>query len=520
VALLSGVGHLLGRPSPDVAWNLYLARSLLSGARLGENIMENTPPMILGLKVPVVAWADVSGQGPWEAWVVLIMALAGIGALLLLAHLRGVPGLPPRSRVWLTAAIPITLVAVPGVDFGQRDHVTAILVLPYCALVARRLLGVSVATPIALVTGLLAAVGIGIKPHFVLLPMVLWGALARRHGLRVVLAPEHLTVLGVGLAYIAVVAVAFPAYVSYAMAYGPLYQRFRTEFVLLAPWFLSLPAWGQAALSPHAVAAYLGLGAFVALRGSLKAPERALAGTLALSTATLILAAVVQAKGWRYHYLPGTVLAILLICTVAACVPGRPLRALARVYLTASLAAALLMLAGELPNAGLRIITPQDRRLDADANLRQLLPLVAAVKPDGYVAILSTNIKSGFPLLLEGGRRWAFRHPSLWPMLAFYHEQVPGRRLIAVREASEREGLERRFTQEIVDDFLRMKPELLLVLRPDATSASWGGARRFDYLGYFSSHPTFREAILPVYTAKGRLGDYDVYLRRARADGR
>jgi hypothetical protein len=66
----------------------------------------------------------------------------------------------------------------------------------------------------------------------------------------------------------------------------------------------------------------------------------------------------------------------------------------------------------------------------------------------------------------------------------------------------------------VVDDLIQATPDLLLVLRPDSTSRGWGGARRFDYLTYFSEVPRFGELVISRYQPGGTVGLYDVYWRR------
>jgi hypothetical protein len=130
------------------------------------------------------------------------------------------------------------------------------------------------------------------------------------------------------------------------------------------------------------------------------------------------------------------------------------------------------------------------------------------------VAVLSTNISSSFPLVLEGRTRWALRHPNLWPLVALYPDQVREPAMVRTRPASARSPLEKAFGREIVADLIRTTPDLLLVLRPDPAARGGGGARRFDYLGYFAEVPGFSERVLPGYRRDTVLGNYDVYWRR------
>jgi hypothetical protein len=67
-------GQLSTWPSPDVAWNLYAGREVLHGARIGVDILENTPPMIFWLEAPAI-W--LAGQLRFDLWLVWVGWLTG-----------------------------------------------------------------------------------------------------------------------------------------------------------------------------------------------------------------------------------------------------------------------------------------------------------------------------------------------------------------------------------------------------------------------------------------------------------
>jgi hypothetical protein len=235
---------------------------------------------------------------------------------------------------------------------------------------------------------------------------------------------------------------------------------------------------------------------------------------LAAATAAMLMVGVVQGKGWRYHFLPAQTFAVITVIIVFGWCRARPLRQLGRVYLAAGAGMVAAVLASVAPATMLRVAHPHDPRLDADPSLARLLPLVQAVGPQGHVAVLSTNISSSFPLVLEARTQWALRHPNLWPLVAFYPDQVREPAVVRTRPASARSPLEEAFGREIVADLVRTTPDLLLVLRPDPGARGGGGARRFDYLGYFAEVRGFSERVLPGYQRDTVIGNYDVYWRR------
>jgi hypothetical protein len=358
-----------------------------------------------------------------------------------------------------------------------------------------------------------AGVGIGIKPHFAALPIALSLLIASRRSVRTLLSPEHGTIVAVGLAYLAAVWWHTPEYFGYAAAYAPLYQRFQTEFFLVHGQVPNLPPWVVAALVLPAVPAYAAIGAGLALRRYRAPDARLFIDVLVVATATLALVAVGQGKGWRYHFLPADILAALLLTLLVA--PGVPHRArpVARVYFCLAAGILAAMVLSVVPTEALRARHPQDRRLDADHDLAALLPVVRTVGPGEPVAVFSTNIASSFPLLLETGAKAAFRFPNFWPLVALYDDQIRGDALVRTRAWERRTPLEQAFSEGLVKDLTRTRPALLLVLQVDTTARGWGGAQRFDYLGYFAATPGFATKVMPAYRPGGTVGSYALYWR-------
>lgn len=501
-------GQLGARPSPDVAWNLYAGRELLHGSKLGVDLFENTPPMIFALKVPAVALAGLLGIPEWPIWAVLVSALS-MGVIALVTGSGWCcsrSGLGPR--LGLVAVLAMALLLIPGADYGQRDHLTGILVLPYVLLVSGRVAGANPGVGRGVLAGLLAAIGIGIKPHFVLLPIALFLFESSRIGIRRALNAEHLTIAAVGALYVGTVWALVPEYFSYALEYGPLYGR-----------FLSLPIWASAVMGDGVVWPWAALGVYTALRRLMSSQARPLADSLAAATACLLVVAILQGKGWRYHTLPAIVFAALLAALCIAQSIRRSVRGVRRLYFGLGVGALSALVAGAAPSTLRRVYRPHSVELDQGWSPHLLLPLVQAVGPSGYVAILSTNIATNFPVVLEGGARWAFRHPNFWPLIAFYADEVRGTGLITPRRYEERGFLERQFSDEVVADLIRTRPRLLLVLRPEPMARGGGGARRVDYLEYFSSQPLFLSEVFAGYQPAGQVGDFDVYWRRGEEPG-
>jgi hypothetical protein len=498
VGALVAAGQTMTWPSPDVAWNLYAGREVLHGARVGVDILENSPPMIFWLEWPALMLSAATGLSPWRAWVLWLTACSVLAAAMAGPLLPA--AISSRVRQLAGPVLLVLLLLVPGGDFGQREHLTMVLVFPAVLLAARRITGDPVAWSISVAAGILAGFSISIKPHFILVWSGMVGLASWRRGLRGLWLPEHVAVVAVGVCYLTAMVVYAPGYFEYVATYGPLYQR----FLPVRPWELFVI--GEGAF-PGVVA----VGLWMPSRRNHDASERALGDALATACVCFYVVAVLQAKGWRYQFLPSILTAAALLVMVSL-TPSAPRGWLRRGYRLAGVLTLVLLVSagGEDTFRRLR----RDPALAGDPNMAVLLPVLSSVGPGEAVAVLSSNIFSSFPLVLESGRRWSFRFPSLWPLVALYDEQIQRGGLVRFRSVEERPPLERAFVAAIVDDLLRMRPAVILAPRPDPELWGWGGARRFDYLALLRGEPRLGDAWLAGYRRGPDAGDY-VVLRRA-----
>src|SRR4029079_2179661 len=151
--------------------------------------------------------------------------------------------------LFLCTMAAFALLILPGREFGQREHLLVIAILPYLSLCARQIEG-SLSPParIRLLLGIVAGVGIALKPYFLAAPAMtelavfLFGA--RRPQL---LRAENAGLAAVCLIYAAWIAVFEQTYVYKAAScaseiYGsfnrPIQQilpRLEMQVIVVAP---------------------------------------------------------------------------------------------------------------------------------------------------------------------------------------------------------------------------------------------------------------------------------------------
>ena len=526
VAAIGLVPQFLSRTLPDISFLLYAAGRVLDGATLYVDLIEINPPLIVWLNIPIVAAARELGISEITAYrvavtLVLIGSVAASARLIARIEARA-PSVLPSFRLSVLLVV-FALFVLPRLDWGEREHLTLALVLPYLLLGVARLSPRSEATgamapgidrtvagipdvmaPVAslrgdtsdLAIGLAAAIGIAIKPQFVLVWLVR-EAIVFAHARR--LTPEGLVVPAVGAAYLGAAALFTPEYFELVRTHGPAYQT-----------FIHNPLLVTALLGDGAA---LGIGALIVTvalwrwtgRGGLKL-------VLAGATFACYLAAVFQLKGWRYHFLPALALGWMLLAVLAVSVRAPLGRWTERLFASIAGASALTVAIAALAGSIRQASDPLDPRYDADPSIGRLLPVLREHAAGRPVMVLSPNMASGFPLTQYAGTRWVQRYSNLWPVVAAYDSAIKDPAPFRFRSPAEAAPLEAALRESVGADLASAAPDLVLVLRTGPDEPRWG-MRRLDLLEYLKADARFAAAFAE-YDSAGVVGQYVVHRRR------
>lgn len=157
-------------PNDNVIWFMQEARVLFHGAPYGST-MDINSPLTLFFYLPAVLFrGQLTLQHALTLYVFLLIILSVyLCRFILLRYFKDIP----RCFVNLFSLLILaTLILYPQYNFGEREHVVIILVLPYLFLASSR---VSEIRPpsffLSLLVGFLAGVGLIMKPYFLLVPL-------------------------------------------------------------------------------------------------------------------------------------------------------------------------------------------------------------------------------------------------------------------------------------------------------------------------------------------------------------
>lgn len=475
-------------PDWDTAWLLSVARRIRDGAALYSNeLMEVNPPTIIDFARLALTTGDAFGVTGVGGWRLLVFGIELLAVMLSFKVLRRVFAGNDRSMLAPAGvALATALACLPGASFGQREHLILLLCAPYVISTAAALDTVAVAPVARGLHGVLLAVALSIKPHYVLVPLCVEATLlAMTRRPRALLRPETSCAL-VGAGALAVFQlIRYPDYVTFAVPFAVRFYQNYTPLTLSPRYAVYV---GLAALA-------VGVARYVGIR--LVAPTLVLAAGVGAT-----LAMLVQGKGWEYHFVPAR--GLLFLAAALALIPIAHVRLepwlRQRTGLSPQRIAAIAMLTMVLPLGALmvrRAINLNDgvwARRFAD-----LQTLVERSRPEGRpltMASLSLELFPAFPVIEVMGGRWVSRYSCLWTIPAIEARERAGGH-DSVPERSGRQGL----IAAVSEDLATHQPTFVLVEEA-----------RSPMLDEIISAPDVHEALRP-YRLAGRVDAFGLWVR-------
>ncbi len=488
IALVAGAVALqASQPlNHDVGWLLIGARRLLAGAPLySDGFIDVNPPGILVLFAPAVAAAQALALP--EIFALRIWLLALCAASLALCHRLAsrlfVSEPTVLLRAWLLVSSFVLLV-LPNRDFGQREHVIVLLLLPYLLNAALRARGDALSLPLAAGIGAGAGVAAAMKPQYALIVAVAeLFILTWRRNWRAVAGVE-LGVFGCVVAgSAAAVAWFYPDYFRFAVplaadTYGayqsPLEVLVRgRDLVLLAAALFAAALWRPG-------------------------PARPLALIFGGASAAAWIAYLIGGTWWDYHRYPFRAFAFAMLGLGAARLLSRRveasrlrpsrLGAVAGGAMAFALTTALLLAApyriGETLREG-----GSWRAGKHSGAMAEIEEVSLRRGKGGAIWLPASSVDPAFPAVNYTGVEWASRLSCLWPLPAVIRAKA---RLVGDTDPARLARLDEiaRWIVTIVsEDLERAKPRLIFIPHTRDNLGLEGVG--FDFLAYFVRKPRF-----------------------------
>ena len=443
----------------DIAWYLFATRDWLSGARLYVDLVEVNPPLYFYLTIPGLLMADALGISDPNGHTLTVAILFFTTLVWIARILRSDYDLAPGERALFLVGVALASTVPTLNGLGQREQVLVLTLFPWAL---REASPRTVARPQMLVASVVAALGMCLKPHFVLLPLALTvlNCLERR-SLQPVFSLSNLVFLASGSAYVAFVAVVHPAYLRDIV---PMALEVYSAY--------GMPIHVAALRIRYAVVPMAVLLTLVLLHRSTTRPIRVF---LSLAMGGL-LSFLLQGTGFDYHKVPFvTFSAVACFFLLFQAKPDR------KEVLVAVFALAIFAVGGSQQGFYRNAAVPVARAVAEEFG------------PIDGLTTLSSHVYTGAPLALALGTDWASSYPADW--------LVPGavNRLARTDCRAEAELCDRLIRiaalnrSARIDDLVERRPDLLIVDR----NSGYFEQANFDWLAFMAEDPAWAAAFAP-----------------------
>ncbi len=487
----------LGFLNHDVSWLLHATKRFLAGGSYSQDFFEMNPPMVLYIHIPPVLLAHITKLSLISSVRIYVFLIAAFSIFLCARLLKKI--LKPDSHVLYFATL-LTLVfgyvISPASNFGQREHVAIMLIMPYLLGAVLRLQQRPLRNPVLI--GLMAGVGFAIKPHLCVTLLLVEAYLflkARRCAS--LFCQETIAIAFVFVSYVAAVLLFNRDYFSLI----PYIYQFFAIFFASHDVFIDLFFNLRVAFIIEAIVIYSVFHKNSAYRD--------LATILMLSMVGFFIFYIAEPLAMDYHTIPMFVVAMLLSVFLLteyllSCYRqsvSSSQNKIAEAIIVSGIVLLLLWIPGRL------VVDTTVRFISAGPKPTLPNPWVQYVKISANhrpFYAFSTNCRLTYPLVDYAGVESASRYECLWPVM--YIEKLSKLHTPEAAAALEKQRIF--FTHTIVEDMKRNMPSLVLVT-PAINWTVFDGVT-FDYLAFFSQSKEFRD-IWKNYRYVTRFGGILIY---------
>ncbi len=482
----------------DCAIYVQCGELLLDGKVPYVDFVDINPPLIMYLNAVPAFVARRLGIAPIVTFSLFVVVVVAVSTAALQSQLadgwsieRGDAAV--LASLWAAFSFGMWHVG----QFGQREHLLVLLYIPLLVARCRRTVGVQIPRWRAVLLGVAGGVGVCVKPHFMVVVLLI--------ELRLLLATREIRRFATAeLAGFASVPVAYALHFLFVPA--AMRDSFFYRWVPLVARNYSV----YSSAFPDIITAVIVIAALVSLvalaaRGLWAGSIRVLADALSVFVLGSVAVYAFQAKGWFYHQVAavgGTVL-LLGMVVAARCAPVKPGRAVAL-----SVRALGAMVLGML---WLVVVVGGYAEPDSGLFVSRFGPLIDRYSRKGEpVLFVSTHVTPAYPTLVQKERRPGSRYLWFFPIPMLRHQAAaPGSRADAL--SSE----ERRLLRELAEDIAVRRPPLVFV---SAENGCPGCAPDFNVLGYLEQ-AGFVEASLRDYARVGEAFGFVQFVLKERTEG-
>lgn len=378
---LIGIYFSFNSLNVDSTWILYSANEIINGAKLYIDIIDINPPLIFIYSM-IPALVSKTGLLSLEhSHIVFVLFLVSLSLYLISKVLKSYFYKDTMSIRYYLYAISLILTVCLTYDFGQREHLFMIFILPYIMMMLFRH-KINLSTTLICFIAMFASLGFNIKPHFFLIFIsVEFVYMFYTKKFLSIFRKESLIIISSAFIYLILIYTQFSEYIDFIIplavdTYTNLFNK--SYFLLLIKYDILL--------------------LFIVVIFLLIFTQKRDTYQLLIFTSIIISSLIIyliQQKGWAYHRVPVFVITLLLLTYIGVNLLERD----SKIYVFGFIPIVIVIL---ILNS---FLVP---------NFRELKDILKSLKSNSKIHIISTDIARGQPLLLANNQIWTSRFPSIF----------------------------------------------------------------------------------------------------------
>ncbi|QYJ99007.1 GtrA family protein [Shewanella alkalitolerans] len=374
----------------DIAWYLVATRKWLEGQALYDKILEVNPPLNFYYTAPAIWLADNMRVSDADAQYILFSVILWGSLFWCWNILNRENKFSDLRSTLLILGLGLTVTATGLPYAAQREHLLVVLLLPW--VVGLLLEPNNECNKRVISRSFLAALGICLKPYFILYPIFITIFLVvSKWSLRPVVSYANITMALTGGSYVVFVALIHPAYFSEIIPLAKsTYDYAKTTEAIIT----------NIELIPLCFFIVLAIGSY-----TLEQQTTSIFVCLVLASLAVYL---VQWKGFDYHLLPLYSWIVLFgVWLMVEHYSPIKLKAIALFVVTC--------LSAWFIKSGLYQVRQTE----------WLMQQIQALKPFNSLVVYSTYVSIGPIIAMRNDAEWASRYPTFWtiPVIANTHAE-------------------------------------------------------------------------------------------------
>lgn len=450
----------------DISWDLLVTKRLLKGGSYTKDFFDLNPPLIFFEYIPSVFLEKFFLMTEATAFVlyVILLSFASLGFCAFFINAI----FPKKDKILAYAffmALACIFLILPMYELGQREHFMLIFTMPFFLATVYRLQGDKLPLLLAVMVGIFAALGFGIKPYFIL-PLILTEIyyMFLTRNIFSWLRAEMLAIIFLLMTYVLSVFIFYPDYIFTVvpMAHQFYYKSFSE------PWYDVLLSW-------EAIFCYLVV--FVYFLQIKNKDYRFLKSILFIAMLGFLFVYFFQKINWYYHIIPAYSIAILLSILLMS------------IFIIDKKNIILVSICGGSLFA-LAFINVQRFYVAGIAQVENTRTLIAFMKKHAEhqpVYMISSSVAVNYSALTYANTIFIsrFLHLFWMPTIIKHSIQTPT------------QNVENSFVDMIAEDISAKKPKLIFV--DVADFKPYCSFIHFDYLPYLLKNAHFNAAWEPYH---------------------